>query len=400
MAALNVNAPLEKYAKHHTGVFDSLRASIKKEGDMFLFGEPTDKMVKLMFKIYHENILRLLSDSRDKDNVAGSKLNCMFGIMEDTKGNLYVTISESPGVEALNIATDPDYKDKKRMTINVLKSAGINIQFPEQRMSSIVAKEIGDVNRWRKGPGDNFDRIVNPVEMYAAVQENDALKNVMFLQPGEPTEQDVYNELIRDAPSMQLTVNWVDSYQYLRQRRDGGPTFPPFKKYKLNGDTWKAECNNGHLCTESKLFAYAQMNGLTPVSFVAYWIGKELPPEGHIIRSYCYRTIVKPGDDRAEVEAEKGKLKSLAERCSRVLTKFPDLGPPQKFRAVMERAVQPIAVACPGCFANIKAYMSGTMSLWNSSNCYISRRHSANVRGGKRKVTHRLKRKVSKTRKH
>jgi hypothetical protein len=138
------------------------------------------------------------------------------------------------------------------------------------------------------------------------------------------------------------------------------------------------------------------------VSFVAYWFGKELPPEGHIIRSYCYRTMVKPGEDPVEVSKEKEKLKELAERCAAALSEdFPEqLRDTRKFMPVMERAVQPIAVACPGCFANIKAYMSGTMSLWNSSNCYISRRHSANVRGGKRKVTRRLKRKGSKTRKH
>jgi hypothetical protein len=409
--ALPFDGPLMSYAKHHTGVFSSLRNSIKRDADMFLFGEPTDKLVKLMIKVYHENILRLLSSSRDKTKPdgTGEKLQCMFGIMENSDGQLYVTISESPGTDRrFNSPSDPDYMLKRAMMINILLSAGVTIHYPEldaaAPRSPFPAPILLDENRWRKGPGEAFDTIPEAYAMFQKIKANPALDNVMILEAA-PQTTDVYHRSIRDADSMDITVNWVDSFEYLMRRAAGDTTFPPFKKYSLNArsGTWQAECNNGHLCTESKLFGYAKLKGLRPQSFVAYWIGKSLPPENHMLKSYSYRTVIPAGSSAEtirEIEAETEKLDALRKRCESALGIVPPaVKNAPNFQTMLTSAVQPIAVACPGCYANMRAYMSGTMSEWNSSNCYKARRALAEG-GGKRKKTRRSKRKVRKTRKH
>ena len=379
-------------------VFDSLRKSIKATGDMFLFGEPTDSMVRLMVKIYHENILRILSQ------VLPKQLKWMFGIMVDENDDLYVTISESPGVDSvLNSPTDRLYMEKRMMMLNILKSAGINVEYPEAEIPrAFPSPQFADENRWRRGPrgADNWNTVYHAEQIRKEIEGKESLKNVMAYNPGGDS-QNIYMESIRTLPckpdsAETCTVKWVDSVEYLTDRLEGRETFVPYKKYSKNAAkrVWKAECNNGHLCTESKLFAYAKKHNIKFKSFVAYWLGGGAPPEDHIIRSYCYRTEVRAGDSDKEVQAERTKLDALAKRCSDALT-FPELKGLPNYTDIMKRVVQPIAVACPGCFANISAYISGTMKTWNASNCYVPRR---TARGGRR-TRRRVSRKRRQSRK-
>lgn len=389
-----VNSLAESYSEHQTVVFDSLRKSIKATGDMFLFGEPTDSMVRLMVKIYHENILRILSEA------VPPGLKWMFGIMVDDKDELYVTISESPGVDSvLNSPTDRLYMDKRMMMLNILKSAGIDVEYPEADLPRAFPPPVfADENRWRKGPrgGDDWNTVFQAKKIRAAIESKPSLKNAMAYNPGNDSVN-LYLGSIRSLPCKPesdetCTVKWVDSVEYLTDRLEGKETFIPYKKYSKDDKkkVWKAECNNGHLCTESKLFAYAKKHGIKFKSFVAYWLGGGTPPEDHIIRSYCYRTEVRAGDNEAEVKAEAGKLDALAERCGRVLT-FDALKALPNYPEIMKRVVQPIAVACPGCFANISAYMSGTMKKWNASNCYVPRRAAKGGRRTRRRATRKNK---------
>ena len=400
----NSNSLLQKFAKHQTNVFNSLRQSIKKEGDMFLFGDPTDAMVKLMLKVYHENILRVLSNSKDSDYKA--KFKCMFGIMHardkngDTK--LLCTISESPGVDkTLNSPSDPDYMNKRRMMLNILKSAKVNVNYPEKD-STFQPPVFKDMNRWRKGVlgADLWNSVPDAKKIREKIKANNGeTMNVMFYNPDESDNVNIYDKRIRD---LEMEVDWVDSYEYLRRRRNHEPTFPPYKKYsEMRSGVWQAECNNGHLCTESKLFAYAKIYGLEPFSFAAYWIGDSAPPEKHIIRKYSYRTMAGKNNVESEVIAEASKLRGVMELCKKALIMKPPLDTLErdpKFDIVLTNAVQPIAIACPGCFANIQAFMRGDMVFWNNSNCYVPRRMAPE--GGRRKTRKHKGKKRRMTHKH
>jgi hypothetical protein len=248
-----------------------------------------------------------------------------------------------------------------------------------------------------------------------------------------------------------------------------GPTFRPFKKYKQfevesagkKNKKWMAECNNGHLCTESKLFAYSHLHNIKPRTFLAYWIGANEPP-AHIIRGYCYRTthsvdelkkllidtvdketlntigqfyrennrggILKVIDTLGnkglilriidsydkEIEDEKEMLKDLM-LDSRPPLQMALLGngtPPEKeflqelemattsdkkvkLDEVLKSVLQPSAVVCPGCFANIQDYKDGKMHMWNGRDCYFTR--DSILQGGKQ--TKKQKKRIAKKRK-
>lgn len=384
------NAPLESYAKHQTNVFNALRQSVKKEGDMFLFGEPTDKMMKLLLKLYHENVIRNIAASEPDSLI--SKLKCMFGVMQDNKGNLYVTISESPGVpKSVNKATDSDYMKKRSLVLNLLKSAKVTVAFPEKDDEQFLGIPVFlDEERWRKGPGggDNWDTLPQNTYIREKIKSNSDLKQAILYNDDDSDNINIYDARLRDLP---MKVNYIDSVEYLMRRFEKKPTFPPYKRYKLNESTrqkWMAECNNGHLCTESKLFGYAAIHEIPfdKGSFVAYWIGSGLPPEGHIFPKYCYRTE----GTNADIPSERVKLDRLTARCKAVLRMDP-----MPSDTVMKNTVQPMAIACPGCFANIKAYLTGNFKEWNQSNCYVSR---TAARGGYRKKTQKMKKRKQQTR--
>jgi hypothetical protein len=391
--AAAVNLPYESYAKHHTNVFSDMRASIKNTADMFLFGEPTDAMVKLMLNIYHENIVRLCS-GRSKNSATMPKLKCMFGIYQDTDDNLYVTISESPGLQAIgNKTTDPSYMAKRAMVLLLLKSAGIKVEFPEEGEGGISKPAPLDQNKWRKDTGEIYDI----AEVRKTIEAAENLTANMLYLTAEESATDVYPPEIRNMScgEEECVVNWIDSVDYLHKRGTGEPTFRPFKKWnwKAGKADWVAECNNGHLCTESKLFAYAKLKGLKHKSFVAYWIGNELPPNKHIMANYSYR--MGPGVPEEEQE----KLELLKDRCDAVLNLpagFRDGHP--SYTNTIRSVVQPIAVACPGCFANIQSYITGTMVAWNQSNCYSPRTHAPQVTGGGRSRKRKASKKAKKTR--
>jgi hypothetical protein len=443
-----INEGFESLALHQTLEFDALRKAIKKFAPMFAFGEPTKEMVCLMIKVYHENILRLLSDSKDvPNNQKLAKLNCMLGIFHSEDNVIYVTISESPGVnKEVNSPTDKEYMAKRNMTLNILRSAGIDVRFPErggETLSTFPEHHPPASTRWRKGTkqADNWETIYNHKKIVDAIDNNVTLKGAMFLDEHYKTDtKHIYDRRIRALEPKE--VYWVDSYEYLKRREkkaDGhatGPTFRPYKKYSLADDksSWKAECNNGHICTESKLFGYAAIKGFKAQSFVAYWIGKGLAPENHIIRSYCYRTtqdekekakylLEGEGSTKSPSEIENEylaeiidegeiKLPALTEQCFKPLnsylkgadTPLTELARDQSdmFKKKLSSIVQPCAVVCPGCFANMVNYKRGKFSKWDIRDCYAPRVPSARLdefMGGKRKTKRKGRKAKKQTRK-
>ncbi len=465
---------------------------------MFAFGQPTKEIVTLMLKLYHENAIRNMSGVKDwgGEGKAPDKLNCMFGILQDNTNTIYVTISESPGVtgnksegDKIIGESDPTYLAKRRMMITLLRSAGIKVEFPELDENPALAARfprdyVDDAPyRWRRstkevaaGEKDDEWNTLTQDALNNIHKNIKGRENIFLLEDNYMDNQThIYAKKLREIP---MTVYFVDSIKYLQRREvvdpvsglSTEPTFRPYKKYKQiiksNGPHWYAECNNGHLCTESKLFAYNQIeNKPDVISFVAYWIGKAPPPEQHIIRGYCFRTQADKGEvlklmigvasektlqdykvskddktDEAIIEAdprkkilkniiqtyhneiilERTQLNKLTAECNiyakqdaylesesikrrkNLINGIGGTKTNAPFDIVLANAVQPCAVVCPGCFANIQDYKDGKMAFWNSRNCYYSR--DSLLKGGKKKKSTKTKKhrksKAKQTRKH
>jgi hypothetical protein len=275
-------------------------------------------------------------------------------------------------------------------------------------------------NLWRKGEaGGVSESIADHIKIREAINANAELKDSMFFydetKAETPNKDDVnlYQPEIRqnscivdEVATKKCKVKWIDSVEYLEKRAAHAPTFPPFKKYnwKKGKTEWKAECNNGHLCTESKLFAYVKIQNdkpgatkIVPATFMAYWIQAGLPPHNHIIRNYCYRTNMAEGEDPREVAEETESLRKLGAQIKGIYRGSATLRALPNYDNVLMRMIQPVAVACPGCFANVQAYKNGKMSPWDDSNCYVSRTHNSTIGGGKSRKR-RSSKKLRKTR--
>jgi hypothetical protein len=485
----NVEDAYFKLAENSSAEFDSLKKVIKLTGDMFAFGEPTLEIMQLLAKVYNENIMRILSKNvTDKPGElpqAGkdfTKFRCMLGVLQvendDPNKQIYVTISESPGFDdKYDGVTDIMYQLKRQMALNLFKSANIEVRYPEETNATFDkfgGKPIFPAEtRWRRKEGaDDWNNLYeyDAIRKVLLDMNNPILKSNMFLDDNlfkrnSGDKVNVYSSKIRNKS---LVVNWVDSIEYLKRRiirtnangkiiEESQKTFRPYKKYKFSANKKQvtAECNNGHLCTESKLFAYAHMNKLQPKSFVAYWMENILPPH-HIIRGYSYRTEpdlaelnnVKGNEKKQEellnaITKETQLLNTLTQRCinnivvpllgnngnimnlpggffkdlyislqnakrrnkisGNLIPAYTQEGVYNKFFSLIRVIIQPAAVACPGCFANIQAYKDGDMAIWNSRNCYVERQRkpAAVVRTGGSRMTRRKMRKGKKhTRKH
>jgi hypothetical protein len=389
----NYISQFQKHVKHEKAEFNAIRNSIKATSDMFLFGEPTEELMTVVLKLYHENLLRIAYEnstawSLESAHTIAPKLSCMFGILHgiDSTGEekIYVTISEAPALnKATNFPTDPNYEKKRDLVRLLLKNCNFIVKYPD--VSCINNYPISDMFNWRLGhklKGNQFEKenmlqSVTPYMLNAKTVDEAKSTNFKYL----------YNEELFDN---NIEVNYVDSCQYLQDRKAGNPTFRPFKKYVDDFETtltqWRADCNNGHLCTESKLFAYAHNNKITVKSFVAYWIGNDFPdlsnPKNkHVIGSYCY-------------EGNSQKLTDLADRCLAVV--FDKYKTDPLINLKMKYIVRPMAVACPGCFANIQAYKTGAFVKWNASNCYLPRKRDPTVGGTrhKKRKSHKKTRKM------
>ena len=379
-------AALQKYVKHDKAEFNEIRNTIKQTASMFMFGPPTTQMMNLLIKVYHENLVRIAYRKLNPDSTANMKYSCMFGLLESTTGELYCTISETTGFKTGNYPTDKFFMEKRAMMINILRNAGITVNFPESNTSLPDTKvcpakydnasafaNYRETNKEGNPLAQNETRFLDINAILTGSVLGDELGT--YSKTGgrskpEKNAHSVYDSRIREFP---MTVNWIDSCEYLLNRSEGGPTFRPFKKYReTRANRWQADCNNGHLCTEAKLFAYATYNNVPTKSFVAYWVGNNVPTYDcadetkgcHVIESYCYNIDSK-------------QLKDLVELCQPLVKDtFRTM---RNLSTVLPYIVRPMAVVCPGCFANIRnylAYMSGAtgMTTWNTSNCYLPRR--------------------------
>jgi hypothetical protein len=353
-----------------TNMFARIRDSIKKTGDMFLFGKPSATVLNLILKLYHENIFRILTTDQ--------QIRFMTGIVELKNGDIYMAISEDP-------EEDPAYELKVRMLASLLKQANVEVFYPEKFLEKTSNSVNGLIKPSILYPtlGYNWRTMKNNTEYNPNVTIPAAKldKDKMFIDADAeasasataPATTYVKRSFNYDSAiwSLPLTVNIVHSNNYLNTRKTGY-SFVPYKKKTMKrnkkGNTI-FECNNGSTCSEAKLFSYIYNNLKLDFAdikgYAAYWIDNKLPPD-HIIPGYCFSS---------QIAAEKIRLDELTDRALDLFQEsdlFPILSstyPPEKFRSVFQLAVQPLALPCPGCFANYYPYTKKIMSKWDDIHC-------------------------------
>ena len=403
MAFNKTDEMLEEFAVDDTGAFGRIRNVLKETGDMFLFGKPTPDILHIMIKLYHENIVKNLS-FKDKDNISphaksalsGTNINnlqFMCGIIEMDDGQFYITISEAPKLEINHKVREEDklFEKKEKILDQLLKNSNINVKYPEKNTGNALAKTtfstlLNDnfkIN-WRHGnkpaagvlnPKIITKSMISKTDLKEGTGEKDGggkynkfvLNNHILTDKIDTTSLSMnYNNELWDK---EYTVNMVNSYKYLRQRITQGKSFAPFKKYKYDEPSADIECNNGSTCTESKLFSYVY-NDLGKTfddikGFAVFWVGNSLPQHHHI-KGYCYSPWIPKEND---------KLNKLRDDCMDIINegKFkPDYINDPKFVNVLKDVLQPVAMACPGCYSNYLKYTKGNMGTkWDQQGCYM-----------------------------
>ena len=371
----------EQFAKEHTSEFGKIRNVMKEEGNMFLFGEPTPQMFYFMIKLYHEYIAKLAYCEANPTSTICGDTKCMIGILQTSDGQIYVTISEDP-------REDSKYFAKRDLLLSIMHNANMNVEYPREddidRSALQSNREVYNISKGNSIPSQNIKKWrggSNPAAPF-----NDP-KYIPYLLTTATDESDMpfdYDERLRDK----ITVNYVDSWRYMHERRKG-KSFVPFKKYEgyPASRLYEILCNNGSTCTESKLFGYYHNNlkpkGLGVVSFAAYWIGNDYPPNHHM-KSYGYT----PGIDDEMLNNLRVRCLEYAEALMKdnFQRNYRD-----KFDAIINNVVQPLALACPGCLANKQKYISGEIEQWNYASCRKKRTSKAMPGGARRRKTLRKK---------
>jgi hypothetical protein len=388
----------EGFAIDDSSAFSRLRASLKETGDMFLFGKPTDNLVSIILKLYHENYIRnlcfsnsdsIIQSSRDLfgqmsfDKLSEDKhVSFMCGMIEMDDGEIYMTVSEAPRFGTR--VEDEIFNYKEQAMLDILSACNINYTFPEDRMEisartrtiiqNIHSQNSKHKSRWRKYVNQKpASGILDPTKF------DTYEPRLLITKPSEEGGSRSGINYDNDLWAKPFKVNIINSLNYLRIRLNEGKSFPPFKKY--DSEKQKVECNNGSTCTESKLFSYVY-NDLHKTwadirGFAVIWVGNKLPPN-HIIDGYCYNPAI-PAEDE--------KLDGVVEELLRINTFRPAQYTPENLKKIMKLAGRACALACPGCYSNNKNYRSkeGMETLWDQTGCYIE----LNTRGQRRSRTSR-----------
>lgn len=344
---MNANAPLapenykklmSSFGKEQENTFKRLETSIREIDSIspFLFGDPTPRLTLLLCKLYHENMVSIVQGR--------PTLRFMSGFLETPDG-IYCTVSEDP-------LEKEDFQERQQVLVSLLTHANVTVKYPEDEGEDEPTVESPTALEWRtkQAHTENYK-----AALPATVCER--LQPYLFMNEGATN----YDTRLWETP---MTVNFVNSNRYLTERR-GGVSFPPFKRFREEGAHEKLECAYGSTCVESKLFSYVYGLGKSfndVKGFVAYWIGKELPPR-HKNDKYCYDASTTYG----------------SERLNRITTTVSDHMDPAfrtylestypRYRAILTYVSNPLSLPCAGCLANYTKYKEGSLSRWDPFLC-------------------------------
>ena len=315
---------IEEDLKNNNEIFDKIRLAQKKEGNIFLYGNSTTKIMDIMIKLYHENILRILKNKFDKKKV--SKMMC--GIIELDNGDVYVTISESP----FDGGNNSEYPKKIKDLYNLLRNANIEVEYPEKEEEKEFPK-LETLNffpdtyeLWRT---DNKNFLYSPSNLRRGGVNYGNVLDEMFIDKETDRSKIKINPILDNC---NYKVKLIHSLDYLSIRKnnenmssENKNPFVPFIRKEAPDPQFPQpyiSCNNGSTCVESKLFSYIydqlHLKFENIIGFVSYWIGDDLPPN-HIIESYCYRSNKNKKKNATDdfFEFENEKLEEMLESCIR-----------------------------------------------------------------------------------
>jgi len=364
MSLYDINNTLDK-----NFILNNMVDIIKKNGNIFLLGYPTNNITMLMLKIYHENIVRIMNN---KDLVKTS-LMFMTGMLEleGEEGTIYATISESKR-EGL------DYNKKLETFYSILINSGCNVEFIDG------TSELKLDTSYKQGTTDFTEN------MY------DTIKDLVFLDKDNKLN---YSSIIKNYS---INVKLMDSTNYIKKREEGF-SFMPFKKINLDNSI---HCIYGSLCVEAKLFGYIYSLGKKwkdVKGYIAYWVGKNIPPD-HILKKYNY---IKNTIDDSKLEKitnitlellDKETLEKLNETCKNTFdpsTTNISFYNYSKCRNIFIYSIQPISLTCPGCYLNWQSYINNIQIKWDSNVCTpvnVSGGYRTNKKQKTKKVKRRSKR--------
>ena len=309
----------------------------KSGGNMFLFGKITPKIFKIVERIYHENLSRVVLDN--------AAPGFMLGILEDHNGNIYMAISEDP-------YEDSKFIPKIKSLYQMLKNANINVQIEEDKVQEYVAGS--DTDNYRSPEDPAYDGL--DIDITNSTLNGKPIK--MFVKNDNDYEK---NDLI--------SVFLVNSEKYLAERKKGW-AYPPVKKFKYDAEArnFYHECNNGSTCVEAKLFSY--FYNLYPnkkfeniKGFASYWVEKKLPPD-HYMPKYSYCLPDKQHKAACET-TDNDKLTQM----TRDILKQADVNIQPETFDTYKIIWQPLALSCPGCLLNWSNYKNNRMHKFNYKTC-------------------------------
>lgn len=322
--------------------FNTIIRLQKSGGDMFLFGKITQKIFKIVERIYHENLSRVVHVDAE-----APRPGFMLGILEDDKGKIYMAISEDP-------TEDSNFKSKIQSLYKMLINANFIVEIEEDELKGYASNSTN--YRVEKNPAYSGQ--------YSGLDsKNSKLKDIpMFVINKNDYEK-----------TDSIEVFLVNSEKYLAERKNGR-AYPPAKKLKTDTRKLYHECNNGSTCVEAKLFSY--FYNLDPKNkfnnirgFASYWVEKKLPPEHYMPKySYCLPTDNK---DAACLETDNDKLTKMTSDILQQAGKTISTGTDEfdTYKIIW----QPLALSCPGCLLNWSNYRNNRKHKFNYSTCAPNR---------------------------
>ena len=388
-----------KYYKNFKDISVNLK-TYDFHNSMFMFGHPTKLINDFLFSLYNENVIR---NSRGKD------LMFMLGVVElnTIPNTLFLTISEEPN-------TDKDFYNKLGLLLNMIEHL-LNISDQNQPGSKSVHSTrlkkslttsdpiLNITNTHNTSNYSYFDDRITLLDITSnqltEIKKTDTYKGISVYSR---EDLDGYNNTYKDVPNIynpskgrskgstkgkllpketnkfrcllptNFKVHVIFNNKYILERRGteintnerSSQSFFPFIVKKGVKDPMK--CNNGSICTESKIFSYLHDHNLYEniTGALAYWVGKSnniTPLEcANKVTSCNYHPTYSYEPDVIQNMVDYLEKRDL---LSHELLKL-------KSNRQWFNMFYPYSMPCPGCYLNATNYKKNNRIFWDNSECH------------------------------
>ena len=347
ISELSMQLPMSLYnpndEQDKNKILNEMSKMIKLNGNIFLLGYPSNNITMLILKLYHENIVRVSKQNKMKSTTADVFM-FMTGLLQLKNSEyVYVTISESE-------KEGKDYEQKFNMFYSLLINSGCTVENGEGENFP-----FGEIIKYKNEGDNDFDE-----DTYNLIKDD------VFI---DAKNQRMYSSAIKSYP---IKVKLIQSIKYVKDREEKGYSFMPFKQFLQSPETTSViRCIYGSLCVESKLFGHIYNQGYKYtdiVGYVAYWIGKELPPN-HYLGKYSYSKQKKSEENKIK-DMFKTTMGKLNDKSKELLNTICNNDTSNEYcMNVITNAIQPIALTCPGCYMNWQLYKNNIQNKWDPTVC-------------------------------